>query len=77
MAIDLDPRESEILAGVLEDAASEIRMEISYTVRMDARAELLAREGLLRRVVGQLRAARDSPPESRIRVSAAKTSPTR
>jgi len=58
--LDLSPQESDTLASVLEDAVSDLRMEVANTDAMDVREELKAREAFLKRVIGQLRGGTSS-----------------
>ena len=58
--IQLADEEAEILKSVLEEYISELRMEVSNTDSMDFREALKHKEGILKRLVGQLTAERSS-----------------
>lgn len=73
MNIELSPGESEILAGILDDYVSELRMEIANTDSMDVREDLKSREALAKRVAGDLRGGAKPPRD----VSGARNSPSR
>jgi hypothetical protein len=68
--LELEPRDGEVLAAVLEDTISDLRMEIANTDSLDFRQELKAREEVLKRLLGRLRTAAREP------VSGARNSPT-
>jgi hypothetical protein len=55
--LELDTRDSELLAGLLEDLRSDLRMEIAGTEDQPFRDELKHKEGLLDRLIAQLRKA--------------------
>ena len=55
--LELDPTQARVLAEVLTDYVSDLRMEIANTDSMDVREELKAREAVLNEILGRLGAA--------------------
>jgi len=58
--LELDPREAAILADVLTDYVSDLRMEVANTDSQDVRDELKAREEFLKDLLLRLRAAKET-----------------
>jgi hypothetical protein len=54
--LELDPREAAILAEVLTDYVSDLRMEVANTDSQDVRDELKAREEFLKDLLLRLAA---------------------
>jgi len=55
IAIELDAGERDILAHVIENALSDLRMEIADTDSLDFRERLKARKRVLHKVLDALR----------------------
>jgi len=63
--VDLEDREGQILIEVLENALSDLRMEIANTDSMDYREMLKGRKEVIKKAIGSLRAAGATPPAKR------------
>lgn len=59
--LHLDQEETVILTTMLEECIQELRGEIVRTERFEYRQMLKMREGLLRKILDQIRAAEDMP----------------
>ena len=59
--LHLDQEETVILTTMLEECIQELRGEIVRTERFEYRLMLKTREGLLRKILEQIRAAEDMP----------------
>ncbi|HEU5249113.1 MAG TPA: hypothetical protein VFW15_03935 [Thermoanaerobaculia bacterium] len=53
--IQLADQEAEVLASILEEYVSELRMEISNTDSMDFREELKRKEAILKSLLDRLK----------------------
>jgi hypothetical protein len=53
--IQLADQETEVLASILEEYVSELRMEISNTDSMDFREELKRKEAILKSLLDRLK----------------------
>lgn len=60
--VDLEDREGQILLEVLENALSDLRMEIANTDSMDYREMLKGRKEVIKKAIASLRAAGATPP---------------
>ena len=49
--LDLTPEEQETLSAILENAISDLRMEISHTDRLDFRTGLKRKKAVLNKVL--------------------------
>ena len=58
--LELDPREAAILAEVLTDYVSDLRMEVANTDSQDVRDDLKAREEFLKDLLLRLAAAKQT-----------------
>ena len=61
--LQLNPQDASILADVLTDYVSDLRMEIANTDSMEVREELKSREAVLKGLLRQLGVARETTPE--------------
>ena len=58
MPIELAPEEADVLAEVLSEYLSDLRMEISDTDSMDFRTQLKRKQALLKDVLAKIRNSR-------------------